>query len=57
MEVMGYDGMNNVNEFNATTGEEIQRPFTAEELKEYKRIQKAVEAAKAALEAQAIIGQ
>jgi hypothetical protein len=44
MEVMGYDGMNNVNEFDATTGQEVQRPFTPEELKEYKRIQKAADA-------------
>ena len=33
-----------VNEFDATTGEQVQRPFTPEELKEYKRIQKAADA-------------
>ena len=44
METMGYDSMINVNEFDASTGEQVQRPFTADELKEYKRIQKAAEA-------------
>jgi hypothetical protein len=33
-----------VNEFDAITGQELQRPFTPEELKEYKRIQKAADA-------------
>ena len=39
--------MSDVNEFNAITGEEVKRPFTAKELKEYKLGQKVIEPIKA----------
>jgi hypothetical protein len=42
MEVMGYGSMNEVNEFNAITGEAVIRSFTAEEIKQNKLTQKAV---------------
>ena len=54
--------MSDVNEFNAITGEEVLRPFTAKELKQYKLDTRVVEPEKVELpidpiKASAIIGQ
>lgn len=41
--------MSDVNEFNAITGEEVLRPFTAKELKQYKLDTRVVEPEKVEL--------